>query len=140
MCTGWNGPLCGTQRRRGMSLDLVWGIALVAALAAALFLATAALARRLSPRVLTGLALLVVGALLLYIRTLWYDVRLASWLPFSNLIVLANWLPLFAAALAGVAWEKTHGCSWRRYGTAAALACTATYALLYPVLGSAPRC
>lgn len=123
-----------------MALDLVWGIALIAALAAALFLGTAALARRLSPRALTGLALLVVGAMLLYIRTLWYDVRLASWLPFSNLIVLANWLPFFAAALAGVAWEKTRGCSWRRYGTAAALACTATYALLYPVLGSAPRC
>ena len=106
-----------------MALDLVWGIALITALAAALFLATAALARRLSPHLLTGLALLVVGALLLYIRTLWYDLRLASWLPFSNLIVLANWLPLLAAVLAGVAWEKTRGCSWRRYGTAAALAC-----------------
>src|SRR5262245_29520238 len=123
-----------------MALDLVWGIALIAALSVSLFLATATLARRLSPQVLTGLALLVVGALLLYIRTLWYDVRLASWLPFSNLIVLANWLPLFSAALAGVAWEKTRACSWRRMSTAAALACTGLYALIYPALGSAPQC
>ena len=123
-----------------MALDLVWGIALIAALAVALFLATAAIARRLSPQILSGLAILVVGALLLYIRSIWYDVRLANWLPFSNLIVLGNWLPLLAAVLAGLAWEKTRGCSWRRIGTTGALGCTALYALLYPVLGTAPRC
>ena len=123
-----------------MALDLVWGFALIAALAAVLFLATAALARRLSQPALTVLALCVVGTLLHYIRSLWYDVRLAHWLPVSNLIVVGNWLPLFAAMLAGVAWEKTRGSSWRRYGSAAALGCTALYALFYPVLGSVPRC
>src|SRR5947209_2451664 len=97
-----------------MVLDLLWGLVLISALAVALFLVTARLARRLSPAVLTSLAVLVVGGLLLYIRSIWYDVRLANWLPFSNLIIVANWLPLFAAVLAGISWEKTRGCSWRR--------------------------
>ena len=123
-----------------MALDLWWGFALVLALAVALFLATASVARRLSSPALSGLAVLVVGALLLYIRSIWYDVRLANWLPFSNLIVVGNWLPLFAAVLAGVTWQKTRGCSWRRFGFAGALGCTALYALVYPVLGTAPRC
>ena len=123
-----------------MALDLVWGFALIAALAAVLFLATAALARRLPRSALTGLAILVVGALLIYIRSIWYDVRLASWLPVSNLIVVGNWLPLLAAVLAGVAWEHTRQSAWRRYGSTAALGLTALYALLYPVLGTVPRC
>ena len=123
-----------------MAFDLVWGIALIVALAAGLFLATASLARHWSPRVLSGVAVLVVGALLLYIRSVWYDVRLAQWLPVSNLIVVGNWLPLLAAVLGGIVWEKARDCSWRRIGSTAALACTALYALLYPVLGSPPRC
>jgi hypothetical protein len=123
-----------------MALDLVWGIALISALAGAFFLATAALARRLPPRVLAMLAVMVLAALLFYIRSLWYDVRLANWLPFSNLIVVGNWLPLLAAVLAGIVWEKARDCSWRRIGSAGALGCTALYALLYPVLGTAPRC
>src|SRR5436190_12680046 len=123
-----------------MAFDLVWGIALIVALAAGLFPATASLARHWSPRVLSGVAVLVVGALLLYIRSVWYDVRLAQWLPVSNLIVVGNWLPLLAAVLGGIVWEKARDCSWRRIGSTAALACTALYALLYPVLGSPPRC
>lgn len=123
-----------------MALDLVWGIALIVALAAGLFLGSAALARRLSSRALSTIAVLVLAALLLYIRTLWYDVRLANWLPYSNLIVVGNWLPLLAAVLAGIVWEKARDGSWRRYGSVSALGCTALYALLFPVLGSAPRC
>ena len=123
-----------------MALDLVWGLVLISALAAALFLLTVNLVRRFSPATLSPLALLVVGALLLYIRSIWYDIRLADWLPFSNLIVLGNWLPLFAAVLAGITWEKTRDCSWRRLSSTGALGCTAMYALLSPVLGTAPEC
>ena len=123
-----------------MALDLVWGIVLISALAVALFLVTAKLARQLSSATLSSLAVIVVGALLLYIRSIWYDVRLATWLPFSNLIVLGNWLPLFAAVLAGITWQKTRDCSWRRFGSAGALGCTAMYALFSPMLGTAPQC
>lgn len=123
-----------------MALDLVWGLVLISALAVVLFLLTTNLARRLSPAILSPLALLVVGTLLLYIRSIWYDLRLADWLPFSNLIVVANWLPLFAAVLAGITWEKTRDCAWRRLGSTGALGCTAMYALLSPVLGTAPEC
>lgn len=123
-----------------MALDLVWGIALVAALAAALFLASAWLARRLPRPALSLLALAVVAVLFAYIRSVFYDVGLAHWLPLSNLVVVGNWLPLLAAVLAGLAWEQTRDSTWRRFGSTAALAATALYALLYPVLGSAPRC
>jgi hypothetical protein len=123
-----------------MALDLAWGFALMGALAAVLFLASAALARRLSRPAVTGLAIFVVGALLLYIRSIWYDVRIAHWLPFSNLIVVGNWLPLLAAVLAGLAWEQARESSWRRFGFTAALGLTAGYALFYPVLGSVPKC
>ncbi|MCE9528827.1 MAG: hypothetical protein K8R36_22505 [Planctomycetales bacterium] len=123
-----------------MVLDLVWGFVLISALAVALFLITAKLARQLSSKALTSLAVIVVAGLLLYIRSIWYDVRLANWLPFSNLIVLGNWLPLFAALLAGITWQKTRECYWRQFGSAGALACTAMYALVSPVLGTAPRC
>jgi hypothetical protein len=61
-----------------MALDLVWGLVLISALAVVLFLATAAFARRLSAATLSTLAVIVVGALLLYIRSIWYDVRLAA--------------------------------------------------------------
>ena len=121
-------------------LDLLWGIALVAALAVVLFLATAHLVRRLPGSALGILGLAVVAALFIYIRSVWYDVRLTQWLPFSNLIVLGNWLPLFAAVLAGLAWEQTRGHGWRRALFAGGLGLTALYALVHPLLGSAPKC
>ena len=123
-----------------MALDLVWGTALIAALALLLFVATARLVRHLPGSALGILGLAAVAALFLYIRSIWYDVRLAQWLPFSNLIVLGNWLPLFAAVLAGLTWERTRGHTWRRTFFAGGMGLTALYALVHPMVGSAPQC
>lgn len=120
--------------------DLALGYGVLAVLALGLFLLTARLARGLSPRACDVLALAVVALLLLYIRTLWYDLRLASWLPVSNLIVLGNWLPLFAAVLAGIVAVRMTGSLWRRRLMLAELTAAGAIAAVYPVLGFPPQC
>src|SRR5688572_13175737 len=86
--------------------DLAIGYAVLAALALGLFALAAHAARRHGPGVVDLAALVTVLSLFAYIRWLWYDPRLAEWLPYANLIVVGNWLPLFAAALAGLVWSR----------------------------------
>ncbi len=120
--------------------DLVVGYAAIAVLAIGLFLSIARAARHHSSRFLDAAALVTVLTLFAYIRWLWYDPRLAGWLPFSNLIVIGNWLPLFAAALAGLVWGRMAGHRLRRVAVSGALGIAGVLAAVWPVLGSAPRC
>src|SRR5688572_5163918 len=120
--------------------DLLVGYVILAIAATGLFLLTSRLTRSLSPRDCNLGAVIVVGLLLAYIRTLWYDVRIAELLPFSNLIVLGNWLPLFAAVLAGFVWRQTRRAVVRRTYTTGLLATAGSLAALFPLLGSAPEC
>ena len=120
--------------------DLICGCAIMAALAAGLFLLSAGLTRSFPRRTLTLLSLLVVFCLAYYIQNLWYDVRLARWFPFSSLVVLGNWLPLFAAVLAGIAWRSAADSRKRQSVVTGSLLATALYALVFPALGSAPAC
>ncbi|MCI0359623.1 MAG: cysteine peptidase family C39 domain-containing protein [Planctomycetaceae bacterium] len=120
--------------------DLVVGYAVIGALSAGLFLSTAHAARRHGPRVLDLAALVAVIALFAYIRWLWYDPRLAQWLPYSNLIVVGNWLPLFSAALAGLVWSRMASAPLRRTLVAGALGLSGTLAAIYPLLGHTPAC
>src|SRR5262245_47136760 len=115
--------------------DLILGCAIMAALAAGLFLLTFGVTGSLPRRTLNLLGLLVLSCLAWYIVMIWYDVRLAHWLPFSNLIVLGNWLPLFAAVLAGIACRAAAGSRVRQVTFAGALLVTGSYALVYPLLG-----
>jgi hypothetical protein len=124
----------------GTVSDLVVGYAVIAALAVGLFLATAHAARRHGWRVLDLAALAMVIGLLAYIRWLWYDPRLAQWLPFSNLIVVGNWLPLFSAALAGLVWGRMAPAPLRRAMVAGSLVLAGTLAAMYPLLGHTPAC
>jgi hypothetical protein len=112
----------------------------MAALGLGLFLGTCWAAKSLPGRTLNLLALLVVVSLGLYVEIAWYDVRLARWLPFSSLVVLGNWLPLFAAVLAGIAWRSAAGSRVRQGILTGSLLMTAVYALVYPALGTAPTC
>ncbi|HZL89562.1 MAG TPA: hypothetical protein VFB96_14455 [Pirellulaceae bacterium] len=120
--------------------DLLISGGAMAAVGLAFFLATCYAARTLPPRTLNLLALLVVASLGLYVEIAWYDVRLARWLPYSSLIVLGNWLPLFAAVLAGISWRSAAGSRVRQFVLSSSLLVTALYALVYPALGSAPAC
>jgi len=120
--------------------DLALGYVIIAAVAAGLFVLTGRLARHLSPTCSAAATAAVVGLLFLYIRTLWGDVRLAQWLPVSNLVVVGNWLPLFAAALAGLAWQAASQSQFRRRLAAVELALAGMLAAFYPLLGLAPQC
>ena len=120
--------------------DLYLACAVITALAVGLFLLTYRFAWGLSPRACDLLALAVVGALFYYICELWYDVRLAQWLPAANLIVLANWLPILAAPLAAIAWRRADGSRPRQVFYAGALCLSGGYAMVHPLLGSPPEC
>jgi hypothetical protein len=121
--------------------DLVIGYAVIASLAVGLFMLTvrAALGCHYS-RVLDAAALFTVAALFAYIRWLWYDPRLAQWLPYSNLIVVGNWLPLFAAIMAGLVWNRMVLAPWRRTAVVGALLAAGVLAACWPLLGRTPRC
>ena len=88
----------------------------------------------------TVAATIIVGWMIGYSGLLWDHPLLAEWLPFSSLIVIANWFPLFLLALAALVVQMEHLQLWRRGLMTSALAAAAAYALFQPVLGSPPVC
>lgn len=119
-------------------LWIAYGILAIAA--AAVFILSFSIARRQSRLRAQFIAGVVVLALFAYIRWVWYSPTLADWLPWSNLVVLGNWLPLFAAALAGLVWHSAHRSPLRRVTTVGVLFGCGLLASLYPLLGSPPKC
>ena len=81
-----------------------------------------------------GLAIATVLLTLFYIRFVWDDIRLARLLPFSNLVVVGNWLPLASTFLAGVVWRRIR--HWRRVVAVGALWIAAGYAAATPLLAT----
>jgi hypothetical protein len=120
--------------------DLAVGYAVIAGAALGSFLVTGHAARWHARRAIDLAAFVVVAALFAYIRWLWYDPRLAHWLPVSNLIVVGNWLPIFAAALAGLVWSRAGLSPLRRTGVVSALAAAGVVAAVWPLLGRTPLC
>lgn len=120
--------------------DLYLGLVIIAALALAVFRLFAACCRRLSAGQLTLAAACVVAVMGLYVRFVWQNSMLAELLPFSNLIVVGNWFPLFLAALAGIVWRMSKLVFVRRAVLLAALGSAGAYALLHPALGQPPGC
>ena len=89
--------------------DLYVGLVVLGGLSIALFAGSLWCSYRISQLLSDLLAMLVVALMFFYIRHLWYDVRLTRILPFSNLVVIGNWLPPLAGLLAGFAWRRRHG-------------------------------
>ena len=85
-----------------------------------------------------GLAIATVLLTLFYIRFAWDDIRLARLLPFSNLVIVGNWLPLASTFLAGVVWRRIR--HWRRVVGVAALWIAGGYAAATPLLAKPPVC
>ncbi|MEO8498068.1 MAG: hypothetical protein ABI614_23630 [Planctomycetota bacterium] len=120
--------------------DLYVGLVILGGLTLAMFLGSLWTSYRIS-RVLSDLlAILVVVVMFFYIRHLWYNVRLTGFLPFSNLVIIGNWLPLLAGLLAGFAWRRIYGRIVRKTLCTSALALVAGYAAVAPMLGEPPRC
>jgi hypothetical protein len=82
------------------------------------------------------LAIMLVG----YIACVWDHPWLAKWLPYSNLIVLGNALPLFAALLAGLSCRRLRGRPHTRTSVVVLLTLVGVGALIRPLLGEAPIC
>ena len=94
--------------------DLCVGIAVVACTSAALFATGLACGTKLKPRT-SGLLSLATCAFIVAFTFLLADhLLLAKVLPFSNLIVLGDWLPPAVALLAGLAWRRLPGRAWRK--------------------------
>jgi hypothetical protein len=120
--------------------DLYVGLVVLGGLTIVLFGGSLWCSYRISRLLSDLLAMFVVAVMFFYIRHLWYDVRLARILPFSNLIVIGNWLPPLAGLLAGFAWRRIYGRIYRKTICTSALAVAASYAAVLPILGEPPAC
>lgn len=120
--------------------DIYWGLGLTVALSALLFCLARAISRRIPQRLSTLIACALLLLILLYIRDLWNSRAVARLLPFSNLIVLGNWLPLAMAILSGLSWAAIPGRIWRKSIYAGSLLLLSLYSLCHPLWGQVPHC
>jgi hypothetical protein len=120
--------------------DIYWGLIVISSLGVGFFILTLIATRRLPRYIDDIIALLVVVAIFGYIRFVWYNPRLVSWLPFSNLIIVGNWFPIAAGVLGGLAWRRMPGRVYRKSIVVGALAGTSLYSLVCPLLGDLPQC
>jgi hypothetical protein len=70
--------------------------------------------------------------------TLYGRLSLTRILPFSNAIVVGNWIPLGAAALMGIVFTQRTIPKWRRITVTVMLASLAWYTVAYDLLAPAP--
>ncbi len=121
-------------------LDLVLSVLGMLVLCFAFCMAGAWLQKR-GGRILIVLALALVttgGAA--YMLWIWDRPVLARILPFSNAIVLGNWLPVAAAFFIGVCIQTQTIAFFRRLVLATALGFLSGFSLISPLLGDAPEC
>lgn len=121
-------------------LDLVLSVLGMLVLCFAFCMAGAWLQKR-GGRILMVLALaLVTAGGAAYMLWIWDRPVLARILPFSNVIVLGNWLPVAAAFFIGVCIQTQTIAFLRRFVLATALGCLSGFSLISPLLGDAPEC
>ena len=119
--------------------DIFFGFGIIGLGAGLAFGGTWRLIRDASRVRLLAIGSFICLSLGLYLALAWQAVWLADLLPFSNLIVIGNWIPIFAMALGAVAFEAARS---RRRGIAnvAALTTASLVALATPLFGSRPKC
>jgi hypothetical protein len=120
--------------------DIYWGLLLVVAFAAMSWSIGAVIGRRASKRMGTATIIGVLVASGIYAVYLRDSILLAKILPFSNLIVIGNWLPLAAAFIAGLAWRMIPGGILRRGWPVVILLAAGAFASFQPLLGRPPQC
>lgn len=120
--------------------DIYWGLAVSLALSVMLFLTARAVGKRLSSRLSTLLVCALLLLIIVYIRDIWNTRWIASLLPFSNLIVLGNWLPQATAILSGLSWHVLPSQAYRRPVYAGLLLLLSLYAQCHPLWGNVPEC
>lgn len=118
--------------------DIYGAMALMLTLSVALFLAGYKSAERLTPRAFNFVAFATVAALMLYMKFVQESAWLVRALPFSNLIVLGAWQPLFGGFLGGLAWRRIHGRAWRKWVCVAPLIGISLYGAYGRLFGNEP--
>jgi len=121
-------------------LDIWTGLIFVAIVFVAIVLLTQRVSTLVSgtTRSLIGAGALLFGAA--YVVYAQNDVRLARYLPFSNLLVVGNAVPYFAAVIVGLVGAEPRLSIPRRIVATTALAFISTYATVKPLLGVVPAC
>ena len=89
--------------------DLILGIAINLIVASLIGFAMRQLSRQWPLCWVDIAGLLVVACLLLYLVYVWDQLWQLRWLPFGNMIVLGNGLPLFISALGGLTCRRLKG-------------------------------
>ena len=120
--------------------DLYLGLLILVVLSAITFGTGRAIGRRVSRQAANRVCCFAVVSLVAYIAFVWDETALVRWLPFSNLIVLSNWFPLWASFLGGLASTQSNLPVWRRGFTVVVLQLAAFYVVLSPLSGKAPQC
>jgi hypothetical protein len=118
--------------------DLVLGVAIVAGFSLALYRTGRAVARRRSVAVANGLAIATLALTLVYALSMHGTLTMAKILPWSNALVVGNWIPLGAMLLAGLADGQVETAGRRRPLVCLLLVAMAWTAVLRDLIGSPP--
>lgn len=121
-------------------IDIYLGLVIAAGMSAVAFYGAWMLSRKAPPRLCNLLAIAVVLTLMLFIRDLWNSQALVRFLPYSNLIVLGNWMVPTVALLGGLAWHRMPGRFFRKSLLVGTMLCVAGYSLVHPLCGQVPHC
>lgn len=119
--------------------DLATSLILIASVSCASFFVTIRFCHGRSESAAKAVALASIISGGVYFIFVWNQPFLARLVPFSGLIVLGNWFPIFSAILAGSVWSSSASLI-RRSVPATSLAVVSTFALVTPLLGDRPVC
>lgn len=120
-------------------IDLLLSLILIVALAIGAFVLSVRFCRSRSESVRNAVGLLVILLGGIYLRFAWDQTFLATLVPNSEMVVLGNWFPIFAAALAGVVWTGS-GEFARRAIPVAMLGVVSVISIASPLSGEKPVC
>lgn len=126
--------------RSQMMFDLYLGLFISLAISTVLFFLAYRWGKSASVRMGNLLTTALVLLLVLYIRDLWNSESVAQLLPYSNLIIIGNWLVPTVAILGGLAWHRLPGKFFRKSILVGSMLAVAGYSLVHPLRGEVPQC
>jgi hypothetical protein len=121
-------------------LDLLLGVSGMAIVCLMAAVAGAKLQKQANWKAVFIALIAATSAMVAYMVWIWDRPLLIQVLPFSNAIILGNWLPVVGSFFVGVCLQ-TQTIVWlRRMMLGTTLGCLCGYSLISPLLGSAPEC
>jgi RNA polymerase sigma-70 factor (subfamily 1) len=119
--------------------DLILGVTVLVLLSGVLFRCGWIVAHRAAAWLAGAIAVATFAGTVAFATTLHGQLSLARMLPFSNAIVLGNWIPLGAALLMGIVARQRTVPRWRRLAVSGMLAALAWYTVGYDLLARGPK-